>query len=221
MKKELIFLGAPASGKGTQTKILAENLNIPHVDTGGMLRAAVAEGTELGKTAKQFMEEGKLVPAEIVIGIVRERLMKPDCDNGFILDGFPRNIEQAEALDKILVKINDIKSGKVSVINIDTAEDLLIDRIVNRRSCSNCGAIYNLKFFPPKNENVCDKCSGTLVQRKDDTEETALNRLNTYKNETAPLIDFYSQKGILCNIDGNGTVDEISKEIASEVNSND
>ena len=220
MKQELIFLGAPASGKGTQTKILSEELKIPHVDTGGMLRAAVAEETELGKTAKQYMEAGKLVPAEIVIGIVRERLMKPDCENGFILDGFPRNIEQAEALNKILEEINKEKLAEVIVINIDTSEDLLIDRIVNRRSCNNCGAIYNLKFCPPKNDNKCDKCGGQLIQRKDDTKETALNRLNTYKNETAPLIDFYSNKGLLKNINGNGTVEEIYQEILEKLKKN-
>lgn len=216
MKNEFIFLGAPASGKGTQTKQLAAKLNIPHVDTGGMLRAAVAEGSEMGNKAKTFMEAGKLVPAEVVIGIVRERLKKPDCDQGFILDGFPRSIEQAEALDVILAEINDSKA-KTLVINIDTEENLLIERIVNRRSCKDCGAIYNTKFLPPKTENICDKCGGELVQRKDDTEEVAKSRLKTYKKETQPLIKFYINKGILVNINGNREIDQIFADITANI----
>jgi adenylate kinase len=216
MKKEFIFLGAPASGKGTQTKQLAAKLNIPHVDTGGMLRAAVAEGTEMGNIAKSFMEAGKLVPAEVVIGIVRERLNKADCNQGFILDGFPRSIEQAEALDVILSEINE-PQAKTLVINIDTDENLLIERIVNRKSCKDCGAIYNTKFFPPKIENICDKCDGELVQRKDDTEEVAKSRLETYKKETQPLIKFYCDKGILVNINGNREIDQIFADIMANI----
>jgi len=216
MKKEFIFLGAPASGKGTQTKKLAEDLSIPHIDTGGMLRAAVAEGTEFGKIAKSYMDQGKLVPAEIVVGIVRERLHKPDCANGFILDGFPRSIEQAEALEKILDEINN-NDAKTLVINIDTSEDVLIDRIVNRRSCKNCGAIYNIKFLPTKIAGICDKCGGELVQRKDDTEEVAKSRLETYKTQTQPLIKFYSDKNILVNIDGNREVNQIYEDIKSNI----
>jgi adenylate kinase len=216
MKNEFIFLGAPASGKGTQTKKLAEDLNIPHIDTGGMLRAAVAEGTEFGKIAKSYMDQGKLVPAEIVVGIVRERLHKSDCNNGFILDGFPRSIEQAEALEKILDEINN-NDAKLMVINIDTSEDVLIDRIVNRRSCKNCGAIYNMKFLPPKVDEKCDKCGGDLVQRKDDTEEVAKSRLETYKAQTQPLIKFYSDKNLLINIDGNREIDEIYEDIKRSI----
>lgn len=217
MKSEFIFLGAPASGKGTQTKKLAEDLKIPHVDTGGMLRTAVSEGTENGKIAKSYMEAGKLVPAEVVIGIVNERLHKPDCANGFILDGFPRSIEQAEALDKILEDLNKGTDSKVIVINIDTSEELLIERIVNRRSCKDCGAIYNTKFLPPKAEGVCDKCGGELIQRKDDTEETALSRLETYKKETAPLIQYYTDKGLLVDIDGDKEIEEIYQQIKSVI----
>ena len=220
MKSQFIFLGAPASGKGTQTKKLAEELNIPHIDTGGMLRAAVSEQTEYGIIAKSYMEQGKLVPAEIVIGTIKERLNKPDTQNGFILDGFPRSIEQAEALDKILDEINKGNNDKLVVINIDTAEDVLIDRIVNRRSCKDCGAIYNLKFFPPKSDNVCDKCGGELVQRKDDTEETALNRLETYKKETQPLIQYYCDKNLLKNVDGNKDIEEIYQDIKKIVQEN-
>jgi len=216
MKNEFIFLGAPASGKGTQTKKLAEDLNIPHIDTGGMLRTAVSEGTEFGKIAKSYMDQGKLVPAEIVVGIVRERLLKSDCNNGFILDGFPRSIEQAEALEKILEEINN-NDAKLMVINIDTSEDVLIERIVNRRSCKNCGAIYNIKFLPTKVAGVCDKCGGELVQRKDDTEEVAKSRLETYKAQTQPLIKFYSDKNLLVNIDGNREVNQIYEDIKRNI----
>lgn len=216
MKKEFIFLGAPASGKGTQTKKLAEDLNVPHIDTGGMLRAAVAEGTEFGKIAKSYMDQGKLVPIEIVVGIIGDRLRKPDCSNGFILDGYPRSIEQAEALEKILNEINN-NDAKLMVINIDTSENVLIDRIVNRRSCKNCGAIYNIKFLPTKVEGICDKCGGELVQRKDDTEEVAKSRLETYKTQTQPLIKFYSDKNILVNIDGNREVNQIYNDIVNKV----
>jgi len=213
MKKQFIFLGAPASGKGTQTKKLAEDLKIPHIDTGGMLRAAVAEGTEYGKIAKTNMDAGKLVPAEIVIGIIKQRIMKPDCDNGFVLDGFPRNIEQAQALDSILNEINTDQDVKLIVINIDTSEDVLIERIINRRSCENCGEIYNLKFSPPKISEKCDKCHGNLIQRQDDTEETAINRLKTYKTQTLPLIKFYSDRKLLVNVNGDRGIDEIYEDI--------
>ncbi|MDD3012805.1 MAG: adenylate kinase [Candidatus Gastranaerophilales bacterium] len=216
MKNEFIFLGAPASGKGTQTKKLAEDLSIPHIDTGGMLRTAVADGTEFGKIAKSYMDQGKLVPAEIVVGIVRERLHKSDCNNGFILDGFPRSIEQAEALEKILGEINN-NDAKTLVVNIDTSEDVLIERIINRRSCKDCGAIYNIKFLPAKVAGICDKCGGELVQRKDDTEGVAKSRLETYKMQTQPLIKFYSDKNILVNIDGNREVDQIYEDIKQNI----
>lgn len=218
MKKQLIFLGAPASGKGTQTKMLSKELNIPHIDTGGMLRAAVSEGTEYGKTAKSYMEQGKLVPAEIVIGIVKERLQKPDTLDGFILDGFPRSIEQADALQGILAQINEGRDDvKTLAINIDVPETELIDRIVNRRSCEKCGEIYNLKSKPPKAADVCDKCGGKLVQRKDDNPETATQRIETYKKETQPLIDYYRNKEILVNINGNRDINEIYSDIKKVV----
>ncbi|EKE02273.1 MAG: hypothetical protein ACD_20C00402G0003 [uncultured bacterium] len=217
MIKELIFLGAPASGKGTQTKMLARDLNIPHIDTGSMLRAAVAEGTEYGKIAKGFMEQGKLVTSEIVTGIVNERLHKPDTENGFILDGFPRNIEQAEALDKILAEINQNKDAKQLAINIDVPMIELVERIVNRRSCEKCGEIYNLKYKQPKIEGICDICGGKLVQRKDDVAEVAAQRIETYKNETEPLIQYYRNKGILVNIDGNRDINEIYADIKKAI----
>ena len=217
MIRELIFLGAPASGKGTQTKKLAEDFKIPHVDTGSILRAAVCEGTEYGKIAKNYMDQGKLVPAEIVIGIINERLHKPDCANGFILDGFPRSIEQAEALDKILVELNKDRNVKLLAINIDVPEDILIDRIVNRRSCKVCGAIYNLKFFPPQVDEICDKCGGELVQRKDDNAETATNRIDTYKKETQPLIQYYCDKNMLVNIDGSRDIEVIYSDVKKAI----
>lgn len=217
MKLQLIFLGAPASGKGTQTKMLAKELNIPHIDTGGMLRAAVAEGTEYGKTAKAFMDQGKLVTAEIVIGVVRERLQKQDTQNGFILDGFPRSIEQAEALEVILSNINKEENVKTMAINIDVPESELINRIINRRSCEKCGEIYNLKTKPPKTDEICDKCNGNLIQRKDDNAQTATQRIETYKKETEPLINYYKNKNILKNINGNRNIQEIYDDIKKAI----
>lgn len=217
MKKELIFLGPPASGKGTQTNRLSAELNLPHVDTGSMLRAAIAEGTEAGKTAKGFMDEGKLVPTEIVAQIIRDRLNKSDCDNGFILDGYPRSIEQAQILESILNDINEGKEYKLLVINIDVDEKLLIERIIYRRSCAKCGKIYNLKTLPPKDEKLCDDCDGELIQRKDDTKDVAQKRLDTYHSQTQPLIDFYGAKNLLVNVNGNGDIDDIYAEILSHV----
>ena len=218
MKTELIFLGAPASGKGTQTKRLSKELNIPHVDTGGMLRAAISEGTEYGMIAKSYMDKGQLVPLEIVKNIINERLQKEDCSNGFILDGYPRSVEQADALEQILSNINKDSDVKVLVINIDVNQDIIIERIVNRRMCKGCGKIYNLKFIAPKVENVCDDCSSELYQRPDDVEETALNRLDTYNKQTEPLIEYYSKKVMLANVDGNGSVDSIYSKILEIVN---
>lgn len=203
MKLELIFMGPPASGKGTQTKLLKDDLNLPHVDTGSMLRAAIASGSDAGMTAKSYMDKGQLVPVDIVATIIKERLSQEDCANGFILDGYPRSVEQAEILDDILADINKDQEAKVMVINVEVAEELLLERIVNRRSCKDCGAIYNIKFLPPVNEGICDACSGTLTQRDDDTAETALKRLETYKTQTQPLIEFYSKKSILESVNGN------------------
>ncbi|MGD9580139.1 MAG: adenylate kinase [Vampirovibrionia bacterium] len=207
---QVVFLGAPGSGKGTQASIISEELKVPHVDTGSMLRAAVAEGTELGKLAKEKMDQGQLVPPDIVIGIIGERLSKADCDNGFMLDGFPRNLVQAEGLDQILTKIN---KQLTHVLNIDVDESILTDRLVYRRSCANCDAKYNLKFNPPKSETICDKCGGNLTQRSDDNLENTKRRFATYKEETEPLINFYKNKGLLHNINGNNSVEGIFDEI--------
>ena len=207
---QVVFLGAPGSGKGTQASIISKDLNIPHVDTGSMLRAAVAEGTELGKLAKEKMDLGQLVPPDIVIGIIGERLSKPDCDKGFMLDGFPRNLVQAQGLDEILIKIN---KQLTHVLNIDVDENILTDRLVYRRSCEKCDTKYNLKFNAPKDETKCDKCSGNLIQRSDDNLENTKRRFATYKEETEPLIAFYKNKGLLHDINGNKQLNDISKEI--------
>lgn len=209
MKKELVFLGPPASGKGTQTSKLSHYLNFPHVDTGSLLRKALAEGTPDGLIAKSYIEKGQLVPVEIVASIIKTRLSESDCQNGFILDGFPRSTEQAEMLEKMLKEIDEGKEVSFKVIYFDIDQQLLLDRIIYRRSCSKCGKIYNLLSLKPQKEGVCDECGAELIQRKDDTEETAKARFETYFKETAPLIDFYEKKGSLTKIDANGEVDEV------------
>ena len=217
MKTELIFLGAPASGKGTHTERIVKDLNLPHIVTGSMLRAAVAKGTEAGKRAGSFMEKGQLVPIDVVASIIKDRLHEDDCKNGFILDGYPRSIEQAEILDEILEDINKEQDVKLLVIDIDVDEKLLIERIVNRRSCPQCKKIYNLKFVAPKKEGICDVCGAELVQRSDDTEEVASKRLDTYKTQTAPLVDFYEKKGLLRVVDGNRGIEEIYSSIKEQI----
>lgn len=209
MKTELVFLGPPACGKGTQTNKLAEYLKYPHVDTGSLLRKAIADKTPDGVTAKSFIEKGQLVPVEIVASIIKNRLLEADCKEGFILDGYPRSVEQAKILEKMLPEIDAGETSKFKVICFDIDEELLLERIVNRRSCPKCGEIYNLKTLAPKKDGICDKCGAELTQRKDDTAETAKARFDTYFRETAPLIDFYENKGTLVKIDANGSVDEV------------
>jgi|Deesub1362A_J573_1020465.scaffolds.fasta_scaffold01233_6 adenylate kinase len=206
----LILLGAPGAGKGTQAEMIVAKYNIPQISTGDMLREAVAKGTELGQKAKEYMDKGELVPDEVVIGIVKERLAQPDCDKGFILDGFPRTINQAEALDGILKELNK----KIdAVINVYVPEEEIVKRIVNRRTCRNCKAVYHLIYNPPKEEGKCDKCGGELYQRDDDKEETVKERLKVYKSQTQPLIDYYSKKGVVYDIDGTKTIEEVFKQI--------
>ncbi|AGK60729.1 Adenylate kinase [Archaeoglobus sulfaticallidus PM70-1] len=206
----LILLGAPGAGKGTQAERIVAKYGIPQISTGDMLREAVAKGTELGKKAKEYMDRGELVPDEVVIGIVKERIAQPDCEKGFILDGFPRTINQAEALDKMLEEM-----GKKidAVINVSVPEDEIIKRIVNRRTCKNCKAVYHLIYNPPKEEGKCDKCGGELYQRDDDKEETVKERLKVYKSQTEPLIEYYSKKGLVYNVDGTKSIDEVFKQI--------
>lgn len=216
-KKELVFLGPPASGKGTQTSKLSGYLKLPHVDTGSLLRKALADGTPDGLTAKAYIEKGQLVPVEIVASIIKTRLKDEDCSNGFILDGFPRSTQQAEMLEEMLQEIDVDKEVKFKVIYFDIDQQLLLDRIIYRRSCSKCGKIYNLLSLKPKKEGICDECEAELIQRKDDTEEIAKSRFETYFKETASLIDFYEKKGSLTKIDANGEVSEVWERLLEAV----
>ncbi|MCS7118501.1 MAG: adenylate kinase [Archaeoglobaceae archaeon] len=206
----LVLLGAPGAGKGTQAKIIMEKYGIPQISTGDMLREAVTKGTELGKKAREYMNQGKLVPDEIVVEIVRERLSQKDCEKGFILDGFPRTIAQAEALDRILEKM-----GKKinAVINVNVPEEEVIKRIVYRRTCKKCGAIYHLLYNPPKKESTCDKCGGELYQREDDREETVKERFRVYRKNTEPLIDYYKKRRIFFDVDGTKDVEGVKREV--------
>lgn len=208
MKREFIFLGPPACGKGTQTSRLAEYLGFPHVDTGSLLRAEIKNGTENGKIAKGFIDKGQLVPVELVAKIIGDRLAQKDCENGYILDGYPRSVEQAEMLLDIN-KRNDKEPAQFTAIYFDLDKEVLLNRIVNRRSCPKCGEIYNLKYKPTKVEGVCDKCGEALTQRKDDNAETAQARFDTYFNETAPLINYYKEKGLLKTLNADGSIDEV------------
>ncbi len=212
----LILLGGPGAGKGTQAKKLIDKYQIPQISTGDILRAAVKEGTPMGKKAKEFMDAGKLVPDEVVIGIVEDRLKQPDCKKGFILDGFPRTVPQAEALDKALANMG----SKIDhVVSIDVDEEELVTRLTGRRTCKNaaCGQMYHIKFTPPKKEGVCDKCGSELYQRDDDNEATVRSRLATYNQATKPLIDYYSAKGLVRPIAGVGGIDDIFNKICSIV----
>jgi adenylate kinase len=208
----LVFLGAPGAGKGTQAKKLVEKYGIPQISTGDLLRAAVAQGTALGKEAKSYMDRGELVPDQVVLGMVKERISQDDCKKGFILDGFPRNVAQAEALDKMLAEMNiplDL------ALNIDVPFEDLMKRLTGRRTCKSCGQMYNIYYSPPKVEGKCDKCGGDLFQRDDDKEETIKKRLDVYKAQTEPLIDYYSKKGILKSVSGTGSIDEIFNSICA------
>ncbi len=196
----VILVGPPGAGKGTQAESIIETFKIPHIATGDMFRDAVSKGTELGKKAKEFMNAGKLVPDEVTIGIVRERLSQPDCQKGFLLDGFPRTVVQAEALGEIL---NNLNNPIEAVVNIMVPDEVIVGRIVGRRTCKNCNIVYHVEFNPPKQADVCDKCGQLLSQRADDQAETAIKRLEVYAKETNPVLDFYADKGLLVNIDGN------------------
>ncbi len=206
----LILLGPPGAGKGTQAQRMVERYHLPQISTGDILRAAVKGSTPLGTKAKGFMDQGQLVPDEIVIGIVEERLKEEDCHPGFILDGFPRTIPQAEALQPILTKIRKTID---QVINIEVESEELIRRLTGRRTCKNCGAMFHVHFQPPKTEGICDRCGGTLYQRGDDKEETIRTRLKEYEKQTAPLIEYYRDKKTLRSIQGVGGPDQIFDQI--------
>ena len=199
----IILLGAPGAGKGTQAEIICEKLSIPTISTGAILRSAMKEGTEMGLKAKSFIEAGALVPDEVIIGIVKERLAEDDCKNGFILDGVPRTIAQAKAIDEMGIRID-------MALDIEVRDETIIERVSGRRVCG-CGASYHIKYKPSKVEGVCDKCGAALTIRKDDEPQTVLDRLTTYHELTEPLKDFYREKGILVEIGGEGSVDETTQ----------
>ena len=203
---KIILLGAPGAGKGTQGEVISQKLNIPSLSTGNMLREAQKKGTPLGQQAKSYMESGQLVPDELVIGIIKERMAQPDCAGGFILDGFPRTVAQAEALDQMGVAID-------RVIENDVPDEAIVTRMSGRRVCEGCGASYHLTHNPPAAEGVCDKCGGKLVTRKDDDPKTVQQRLETYHRQTQPLVDYYQKAGKLRTIDGNQPLEEASAAI--------
>ncbi|MEW6622263.1 MAG: adenylate kinase [Bacillota bacterium] len=213
----IILMGPPGAGKGTQAERLIELLGIPHISTGDMFRRAMAEGTELGKQAKGFMDRGELVPDEVTIGIVRERLMEPDCEGGFMLDGFPRTVPQAKALDKILEELGQQLDA---VINISVPQEELITRLTGRRVCKKCGATYHVVFNPPAGEGRCDKCQGEIYQRDDDKVETVGKRLQVYFKNTEPLINYYRDLGLLKEIDGNQPMDIVLNQIGESLGRN-
>ena len=202
----LILMGAPGAGKGTQSAKIAEKWNIPAVSTGDMLRAAVKEGTELGKAAKSFMDAGQLVPDEVVIGIIKDYLSSDKCENGFIRDGFPRSIPQAEALDAMGVRID-------AALSLEVADEKIVERMSGRRICSSCGASYHVVYNPPKQTDVCDACAAALYTRVDDAAETVLNRLKTYHEITEPLKDYYAAKGLLICVEGQENVEDTTASV--------
>ena len=203
---KLIFLGAPGAGKGTQAEIIAAELKIPTISTGNIIREALANGTEMGLKAKSFIEAGKLVPDDVVIGIIKDRLAADDCKGGFILDGFPRTIPQAEALDKMGVIID-------KVVDIDVPDENIVNRMSGRRVCKACGSSYHIENKKPKVEGVCDACGGELQIRKDDAPETVLDRLNVYHEQTEPLKDYYANCGKLRSVEGTASIKEITASI--------
>jgi len=210
----LMVFGAPGAGKGTQAKFLVEKYGIPQISTGDMLRAAIVEKTAMGMEAKRYMDAGELVPDSTIIGIIEERLAKEDCQKGFILDGFPRTLAQAEALDELLEK----QGKKIDkVLSFEVPDELIIKRIAGRRVCPKCGASYHVEFNPPKAEGICDACGSELIIRKDDNEETVKNRLSNYHSQTAPLVDFYQNKGVFAQIDGSQKLEKVTQDMFAKL----
>ncbi|WP_174615417.1 adenylate kinase [Virgibacillus ihumii] len=210
----LILMGLPGAGKGTQAEKINEKYNIPHISTGDMFRLAIKEGTELGTKAKSYMDQGELVPDEVTIGIVKERLGKDDCKNGFLLDGFPRTIAQAEALQSILTDMNETIDY---VLHVDVPKEKLLERLTGRRICPTCGATYHVIYNPPKVEGKCDKDGAELIQREDDQEETVKNRLDVNVKQAQPLLDYYQEKGYLVKVDGDQDIDQVFQDIQSKI----
>jgi adenylate kinase len=208
----ILFMGPPGAGKGTQAERIVDTFGVPHISTGDAFRLAMKQGTPLGQKAKEFVDQGLLVPDEITNGIVRDRLALEDCNGGFLLDGFPRTLQQAEALDGMLAEMG----RKIDhVVNLKVDRGLLLARLTGRRICKSCGATYHVMFNPPKQESVCDKCGGELYQRSDDTEEKVGTRLDEYISKTAPLLDYYSTKGTLREVDGEKEIDQVTADIVS------
>lgn len=214
----LILLGAPGAGKGTQSQFIVEKFGIPQISTGDILREARKNQTDLGKKAEAYMKSGELVPDKVVIGIIDERLRQTDCDRGYILDGFPRTVEQADALSRLLSQ----RRQNISVVlNFKVPENELVTRLSGRRVCQGCGASYHVEFSPPRVIGVCDKCGQNLIQRQDDVENTVRQRLRVYTEKTQPLIGYYESKKILCSIDATGSVNEIAGRILNVLNGAD
>lgn len=211
---KVIMLGAPGAGKGTQAKKLSAQYSIPHISTGDIFRANIKKETELGVKAKEFMDKGLLVPDELVVDIVADRIKEDDCTKGFILDGFPRTIPQAKALDAAL---KGMDTAVDFAINVDVPDEVIVDRMSGRRSCLKCGGTYHLKYMPTKVEGICDNCGAKLVLRDDDQPETVLKRLSVYHAQTRPLIDYFEGKGVLVSVDGRKDIEVIFKEICSIV----
>ncbi|MFM9332334.1 adenylate kinase [Paenibacillus mesotrionivorans] len=208
----ILFMGPPGAGKGTQAEYIVNEFHIPHISTGDAFRAAMSQGTPMGVEAKGYVDKGLLVPDEITNGIVRERLAQPDCNAGFLLDGFPRTLQQAESLDGMMTELEK----KIDVVfNLVVDRSLLLARLTGRRICKSCGATYHVMFNPPQHEGVCDKCSGELYQRSDDTEEKVGTRLDEYSSKTAPLLDYYRNKGVLKEVNGEQDIQLVTAEISS------
>ncbi len=215
MIMKIIMLGAPGAGKGTQAKMIAEKFAIPHISTGDIFRANIKNGTELGKKAKEYMDKGQLVPDELTVEILLDRVANDDCKNGYVLDGFPRTIPQADVLDKELTKLGD----KVDfAINVDVPDENIVRRMSGRRACLKCGATYHIEHIPPKQEGICDTCGSELVQRDDDKPETVQNRLTVYHEQTQPLIEYYDNKKILRTVDGTRDMQEVFSDIVNILN---
>ena len=209
---KIIMLGAPGAGKGTQAKMIADKYGVPHVSTGDIFRANIKNGTELGMEAKKYMDQGLLVPDELTVRILLDRVAQDDCKNGYVLDGFPRTIPQAEVLDSELTKLGDHFDY---AINVDVPDENIVKRMSGRRACLTCGATYHIEHVPPKKEGICDVCGSELVLRDDDKPETVKNRLNVYHEQTQPLIDFYTEKGVLKTVDGTVPMEEVFAAITA------
>jgi adenylate kinase len=212
----LILMGAPGCGKGTQAKKLEERYNIVQLSTGDMLRAAIREGTDVGRSAKEYMDKGALVPDEVIIGVMKDRLGKGDVTNGYILDGFPRTLGQAEALSTLL---DELRQPLTAAVVLKVNEDEVVKRLTGRRTCKQCGTGYHVEFNPPKQDGVCDKCDGELYQRDDDNEKTIRQRLSVYNEQTSPLITYYEERGLLKEVEGVGSIDEIFERTCSLIDS--